>query len=172
MQGNTEQTFDRCCRLYADRRFFCDEGFYLSGQSCLKEEIDPCENIDCDNVIYWKLYAQINQRLKFYEEAERGYKKTLELGNYELNTWLDRGDLLIKLGELEAAETLEDMRYMPAARCREKKGDRKGQLSVDLQHPYRLIFTPDHDPPPVKSGGGLDWSEVTRVVILEIVDYH
>ena len=53
--------------------------------------------------MYWKLYAQINQRLSFYEEAERGYKKTLELGNYELNTWLTRGDLLIKLGETEAA---------------------------------------------------------------------
>ncbi|MDC1198182.1 tetratricopeptide repeat protein, partial [Algibacter sp.] len=65
--------------------------------------INKAINIDSENVIYWKLYAQINQRLKFYEEAERGYKKTLELGNYELNTWLDRGDLLIKLGELEAA---------------------------------------------------------------------
>lgn len=65
--------------------------------------INKAINIDSENVIYWKLYAQINQRLKFYEEAERGYKKTLELGNYELNTWLSRGDLLIKLGEPEAA---------------------------------------------------------------------
>ena len=54
-------------------------------------------------MIYWKLYAQINQRLKFYEESERGYKKTIELGNYELNTWLSRGDLLIQLGEPKAA---------------------------------------------------------------------
>lgn len=65
--------------------------------------INKAINIDSENVVYWKLYAQINQRLKFYEEAERGYKKALELGNYELNTWLSRGDLLIKLGELEAA---------------------------------------------------------------------
>jgi len=65
--------------------------------------INKAINIDSENVIYWKLYAQINQRLKFYEEAERGYKKTLELGNYEINTWLARGDLLIKLGEPEAA---------------------------------------------------------------------
>ena len=49
------------------------------------------------------MYSQINQRLNHYEEAERGFKKTLELGNYELNTWLSRGDLLIKLGEPEAA---------------------------------------------------------------------
>lgn len=65
--------------------------------------INKAINIDTENVIYWKLYSQINQRLNFYEEAERGFKKTLELGNYELNTWLSRGDLLIKLGEPEAA---------------------------------------------------------------------
>lgn len=65
--------------------------------------INKAINIDTENVIYWKLYSQINQRLCFYEEAERGFKKTLELGNYELNTWLSRGDLLIKLGEPQAA---------------------------------------------------------------------
>lgn len=65
--------------------------------------INKAINIDTENVVYWKLYSQINQRLKLYEEAERGFKKTLELGNYELNTWLSRGDLLIKLGEPEAA---------------------------------------------------------------------
>lgn len=65
--------------------------------------INKAINIDEDNVMYWKLYAQINQRLNFLEEAERGYKRTLELGNYELDTWISRGDILIKLGEYEAA---------------------------------------------------------------------
>ncbi|MCK0114644.1 tetratricopeptide repeat protein [Gelidibacter sp. F63206] len=65
--------------------------------------INKAINIDDDNVRYWKLYAQINHRLNFIEEAERGYKKTLDLGNYELDTWLARADVLIKLGEYEAA---------------------------------------------------------------------
>ncbi|GAA4290851.1 tetratricopeptide repeat protein [Aestuariibaculum suncheonense] len=65
--------------------------------------INKAINIDSENVVYWKLYSQINHRLNHLEEAERGYKKTLELGNYELNTWLSRGDILIKLGEPEAA---------------------------------------------------------------------
>ncbi|MGJ8592680.1 MAG: tetratricopeptide repeat protein [Aquaticitalea sp.] len=65
--------------------------------------INKAINIDQDNVSYWKLYAQINNRMHFLEEAERGYKKTLDLGNYELDTWLSRGDILIKLGECEAA---------------------------------------------------------------------
>src|SRR5690606_12561270 len=50
--------------------------------------INKAINIDSENVVYWKLYSQINHRLNHYEEAERGYKRTIELGNYELNTWL------------------------------------------------------------------------------------
>lgn len=65
--------------------------------------INKAINIDGDNVLYWKLYASINQRLNFLEEAERGYKRTLELGNYELDTWLNRADILINLGEYEAS---------------------------------------------------------------------
>uniref|UniRef100_UPI00404A744F tetratricopeptide repeat protein n=1 Tax=Gelidibacter sp. TaxID=2018083 RepID=UPI00404A744F len=65
--------------------------------------INKAINIDVDNVHYWKLYAQINHRLNFLEEAERGYKKALDLGNYELSTWLSRADILINLGEYEAS---------------------------------------------------------------------
>ncbi len=65
--------------------------------------INKAINIDGDNVVYWKLYAQINHRLNFIEEAERGYKKALDLGNYELSTWLARADILIALGEYEAS---------------------------------------------------------------------
>lgn len=65
--------------------------------------INKAINIDDTNVRYWKLYAQINHRLNFIEEAERGYKKALDLGNYELDTWLARTDVLINLGEHEAS---------------------------------------------------------------------
>ena len=50
--------------------------------------------------------------------------------------------------------------------------DRQGQLAVDLVHPKRLVFEPDHDPLPTNAAGGLDWSQVTAIVIVEIVDYH
>jgi len=65
--------------------------------------INKAINIDGENVVYWKLYAQINHRLNFIEEAERGYKKALDLGNYELSIWLARTDILIALGEYEAS---------------------------------------------------------------------
>jgi len=65
--------------------------------------INKAINIDSENVIYWKYYAQINLRLNFLEEAEHGYKRALDLGNYELDTWISRSDVLIKLGELKTA---------------------------------------------------------------------
>ncbi len=79
--------------------------FYLKQHNYQKAlyYINKAINIDAENVIYWKLYAQINQRLNFLEEAEKGYKKAIELGNYELNTWLSRTDILIQIGELDAA---------------------------------------------------------------------
>lgn len=77
--------------------------------------INKAINIDGENVLYWKRYAKINNRLKFYEEAERGYRKSLELGNYELETWLTRCDILINLGENEAAiaNLLEAVEFYP-----------------------------------------------------------
>lgn len=77
-----------------------------------------------------------------------------------------------RMDDLRAAETLVDFRTLPQARCHELKGDRHGQLSLQLKHPYRLIITPAHDPIPRKDDGGLDWTQVTAVLILEVVDYH
>lgn len=65
--------------------------------------INKAINIDTQNVTYWKLYAHINNRLNFLEEAAIGYKQTLELGNFELDTWIAFTDVLIKLGEFNDA---------------------------------------------------------------------
>ena len=88
-----------------DKGWIAITRFYIKKRNYQKALyfINKAINIDAENVIYWKLYSQINQRLSFFEEAERGFKRTLELGNNELNTWLSRGDLLIKLGETQAA---------------------------------------------------------------------
>ncbi len=77
-----------------------------------------------------------------------------------------------RLSELAAVETLEDMRTLPGARCHELTADRQGQLAVSLKQPYRLIFVPDYDTPPLTAEGGLDWRGVKRIRIVEIVDYH
>jgi plasmid maintenance system killer protein len=77
-----------------------------------------------------------------------------------------------RLDQLGAAGTLEVMRSLPQARCHELKGDRAGELSVDLDHPYRLIFRPASDPVPTKPDGGLDWAKVSSITILGVEDTH
>ena len=76
-----------------------------------------------------------------------------------------------RLDDLRAADSLDVMRNLPG-RCHELKGNRDGQLSLDLDGPYRLIFCPAHDPVPTKDDGGLDWSQVTAIVVLEVVNTH
>ena len=77
-----------------------------------------------------------------------------------------------RIDEIRAAGVLEDVRHIPGPRCHELTGDRKGQISVDLDHPYRLLFEPANDPIPRKPDGGLDWNQVTAVRILEVTDTH
>jgi len=74
--------------------------------------------------------------------------------------------------QLRAAQVLEDLFTLPQVRCHELKGDRAGQLSLDLDHPYRLIIEPAHDRMPRKPDGGLDWNKVTAVMIVGVEDTH
>ena len=76
-----------------------------------------------------------------------------------------------RLDELRAAPTLEAMRLLPG-RCHELKHDRAGQLSLDLEHPYRLVFEPANDPVPRKQDGGLNWTAITAVRIIGVIDTH
>ena len=76
-----------------------------------------------------------------------------------------------RLDDLRAADTLEDLRYMPG-RFHELKAERKGQWACDLEHPYRLIFTPHEHPIPSNEDGQYVWAEIKGVDILEITNYH
>jgi plasmid maintenance system killer protein len=77
-----------------------------------------------------------------------------------------------RLMELQAADHLGQISRVPPPRCHEMTGDRQGQLSVDLDQPYRLFFIPANNPVPVKDDHGLDWSAVTEIEIIEIADPH
>jgi plasmid maintenance system killer protein len=76
-----------------------------------------------------------------------------------------------RLDDLKAAATLLVMRGLPG-RCHELTGSYKDHLSVDLDGPYRLILKPAHDPLPRKADGGLDWEQVTAIVILGVDNTH
>jgi proteic killer suppression protein len=77
-----------------------------------------------------------------------------------------------QLTAMEASASLAELARLPQTRVHEMTGDRKGQISIDLIHPYRLYFVPDHDPLPEKEGGGLDWAAVTRVRVVDYDDPH
>ncbi len=79
-----------------------------------------------------------------------------------------------RLEELKAAQNLAVMGKIPAAYCHQLTGqDYKGYLAVKVSGKLRLIFEPNHNPPPKKEDGGLDWSQVTEITIEELCyNYH
>nr|VFK32997.1 MAG: proteic killer suppression protein [Candidatus Kentron sp. MB]VFK35893.1 MAG: proteic killer suppression protein [Candidatus Kentron sp. MB]VFK77539.1 MAG: proteic killer suppression protein [Candidatus Kentron sp. MB] len=107
-------------------------------------------------------------------------KREKELGTVQGQKKLGakRAQLLRRrLDLLLSAETLADLwpPYSGPSRCHELAQEKRGgqkRLSVDLDHPYRLIFAPDHKPFPVRGDGGLDWFQVTAIKILSVEDTH
>ena len=61
-----------------------------------------------------------------------------------------------RLGQLDFATSLDDLREPPGNRLEALKGDRKGQHSIRVNDPFRICFT----------WLGRDASDV------EVVDYH
>jgi toxin HigB-1 len=80
--------------------------------------------------------------------------------------------IMRRMSILRAASNLDEVSYLPPPRRHELSGERKGQFAVDLKHPQRLLFKPNHDPVPCKSDGGVDLKQVTAIIILDIKDYH
>lgn len=64
-----------------------------------------------------------------------------------------------RIGEIRAADTVEELIKYHIGRCHPLTSNRKGQYAVDLVHPYRLVFE--------KHGNTIQIAH-----IIEIVDYH
>lgn len=65
----------------------------------------------------------------------------------------------LRIDQIRAAESVEEMIQYRIGRCHPLVGNRKGQYAVDLVHPQRLVFE--------KRG-----TEIRIVRINEIIDYH
>ena len=65
----------------------------------------------------------------------------------------------MRIDEIKAADSVEQMIQFHVGRCHPLKGKRKKQFAVDLIHPQRLVFE--------KKG-----NEIRIANILEIVNYH
>ncbi|WP_353655886.1 tetratricopeptide repeat protein [Robiginitalea aurantiaca] len=71
-----------------------------------QEYIDKALSIDGENAIYWKRSGMIHKALKQVHEADFAFKQATELGNYEVDTWLNWAEILCECDELEAAEVV------------------------------------------------------------------
>ena len=65
----------------------------------------------------------------------------------------------MRIAEIEAVDTVEEMIKFHIGRCHPLTNNRKGQYAVDLVHPYRMVFE--------KHG-----NKIQVAHIMEIVDYH
>jgi plasmid maintenance system killer protein len=76
-----------------------------------------------------------------------------------------------RLDDLQAAVNLEAFKTLPG-RCHELKGNKKGQLSLDLEHPLRLIFEPSNEEVGKKKDDSMDWKLINAVNIIGVEDTH
>lgn len=79
-----------------------------------------------------------------------------------------------RMEDIAAAPNLAVLKQLPGRAHPMRRGERadRGEWTVDLDHPRRLTFIPDHAPLPLRDDGGLDLLQVTAVCILEVVDTH
>lgn len=77
-----------------------------------------------------------------------------------------------RLDELRAANSLAEIAQLPGPRMHQLKGDRQGQISLDLDHPYRLLLIVANDPIPQRDNGSINLAKVTAVMIFSIEDTH
>ncbi len=70
-----------------------------------------------------------------------------------------------RLADLRAANCVKDL---VAGRPRELRGDRAGQVAVDLGDGFQLVFCTNHSVPPLLDGSHVDWSRVNRVKIIYV----
>ena len=90
-----------------------------------------------------------------------------------LRTWgKDRWTVIKRrVASLAAAPTLADMRGVPG-RFHQLTGDHAHQFALTINANERLVFESDHNPLPTLPDGGVDLAAVTRIRIIELVDYH
>jgi toxin HigB-1 len=77
-----------------------------------------------------------------------------------------------RLQQLAAADNLLVLSAVRPAKFHALKGKRAGQFAVDGDYPYRIVFEPNGKVSPAKLDGGPDLQRITKIRIIEVVDYH
>ncbi|WP_395043738.1 tetratricopeptide repeat protein [Flavobacterium sp.] len=88
-----------------DKGWIAITDFYVRQKNYKKalQFVNKALAIDNQNRAYWKRFATINKAMNLFEEAEFGYRKAVELGDVNIDTWLFWIDILQFLGEFDSA---------------------------------------------------------------------
>ncbi len=80
-----------------DKGWLAITRFYMKRKNYNKAlyYINKALNIDGESPIYWKKCAKINTELENYDQADFAYKQAVDLGNYELETWLNWSNISV-----------------------------------------------------------------------------
>lgn len=77
-----------------------------------------------------------------------------------------------RLADMEAADNLEILTQIPAAKCHPLSGDKRGQWAVNISVNHRLIFEIMNDPIPIIRINEINLKLVNSIRLLKIEDYH
>ena len=151
-----------------------------SREACLAKTpqrtcLDPADDCRCPSFAV-KYYLLRNENSRSLDIAFRTRKlaKTFNSAVALRRTYGARMARVIMthLAVLRAARNLALVPTSRPERMHLLRGDRHDQYAIDLVHPRRLVFEPDHAPLPRAEDGKIDAEQVTAIVIVEVVDYH
>jgi proteic killer suppression protein len=95
-----------------------------------------------------------------FDEAQKAFNKTAAK------------KLIQRLLEMKAAPSLKDLSSLPPIRCHPLTGNKTGRFAVNVNEKIRIVFEPICDNKAYDDKGGLDYSKVVAVKIIEVVNYH
>jgi len=108
--------------------------------------------------------TKLGKRCNSLKEAEQAFGKKIAY------------KLILRLGDLEAVECLEDLYKLPhlrtVLRCHLLSPKNLGKYAVGITERWRIIFKPAHNPIPLNSDGGFDQKRITKIEIISVEDYH
>ena len=111
------------------------------------------------------------------EVSSKSLKKTLEDDRRRVKAFGSdiAGKIAIRMTSLLAARSLADFwpPFRLPERCHElKKGNLKGVFSMDLKHPFRLLFRPLNETQVANTDELERWKEIQEIDIIAIKDTH
>jgi plasmid maintenance system killer protein len=99
---------------------------------------------------------------------DRNLERACMMEGESIQAWGEKRAAVVRrrIAQLSAAEHLAVLTTLPPLQF--SPGDRPGEFTIDVLHPYRLSLAPWLDPLPRSRDGGLALAQVTTIRILAI----